>query len=113
MNFMQALIFSVPQFYKLFRNYPFPGVLPTEHQTKIPYSSSPHIAQPANLDYCMRIQLSTNHFLVSQRKHSLTLVMAKASQARLCGIAYTLTRRATFSLPEKRGAGFRLTYVTT
>ena len=31
MNFMQALIFSVPQFYKLFRNYPFPGVLPTEH----------------------------------------------------------------------------------
>ncbi|MFI7801264.1 hypothetical protein PSFL_23610 [Pseudomonas sp. DD1] len=31
MNFMQALIFSVPQFYKLFRNYPFPGVLPTAH----------------------------------------------------------------------------------
>ena len=30
MNFMQALIFSVPQFYKLFRNYPFPGVLPIE-----------------------------------------------------------------------------------
>lgn len=58
MNFMQALIFSVPQFYKPFRNYPFPGVLPTEHQTKIPYSSSPHIAQPANLDYCMRIQHS-------------------------------------------------------
>lgn len=41
MNFMQAFIFSVPQFYKLFRNYPFPGVLPTEHQTKNPYSSSP------------------------------------------------------------------------
>ena len=31
MNFMQALIFFVPQFYKLFRNYPFPGILPTEH----------------------------------------------------------------------------------
>lgn len=31
MNFMQALIFFVPQFYKLFRNYHSPGVLPTEH----------------------------------------------------------------------------------
>jgi len=31
MNFMQALIYFVPQFYKLFRNYPFPGVLPNEH----------------------------------------------------------------------------------
>lgn len=58
MNFMQALIFFVPQFYKLFRNYHFHGVLPTEHQTKIPYSSSPQIAQPSNLDYCMRIQHS-------------------------------------------------------
>lgn len=31
MNFMQALIFSASQFYKLFRNYPFLSVLPTEH----------------------------------------------------------------------------------
>jgi hypothetical protein len=30
MNFMQVLIFSVPQFYKLFRNS-LPGVLPTAH----------------------------------------------------------------------------------
>ena len=35
MNFMQALIFFVPQFYKLFRNYPFPGILPTEHNPLI------------------------------------------------------------------------------
>jgi hypothetical protein len=42
MNFMQALIFSVPQFYKLFRNYPFPGALPTEH--KLP--NSPRFVTP-------------------------------------------------------------------
>ena len=30
-NVMQALIFFVPQFFKLFRNYPVSGVLPTEH----------------------------------------------------------------------------------
>lgn len=36
MNFMQALIFFIPQFYKLFRNWiftPLPGVLPTKSQT--------------------------------------------------------------------------------
>jgi len=32
MNFMRALIFFAPQFSDLFRNSPFPGVLPTEHQ---------------------------------------------------------------------------------